>query len=339
MLPIFITNYITIYTKNILIRKKSCKFTALFQNGMIHEQRFNPLSQLALLFVFCMAGFVATGLLGLLVGNVMHVDSAKLADELMKPENVSWNRLLQVLGSFMIMALPAFLVATFNGGNPVQKIGFNEAISGRQTLIVVFMVIAGFMVSGALGELNEMIPLPKSTEIYFKQLEDNYNKEVLSITSMKSNFDYIVSLLVLALIPAIFEEMLFRGCLQKIMISLFRNAFAGILITSIIFSAIHFSYYGFLPRLFLGLMLGYIFHFSKNIWLNIIAHFLNNAYPLTAMYALTKQGRPIEDVLQETYPLYYGVIGAVILILLFLAFKRESERILSYSNANDTNRL
>jgi hypothetical protein len=306
---------------------------------MIQEQRLNPISQLALLFVFCIAGFVATGLLGLLVGNVMHVDSAKLADELMKPENVNWNRLLQVLGSFMIMAMPAFLVATFNGGNPVYKIGFNEAISGKQVLIVVFMVVAGFMVSGALGQLNEMIPLPRSTEIYFKRLEDDYNKEVLSITSMKSNFDYIISLIVLALIPAIFEEMLFRGCLQKIMISLSRNVFVGILITSIIFSAIHFSYYGFLPRLFLGLMLGYIFYYSKNIWLNIIAHFLNNAYPLTAMYTLSRQGKSSQDVLQETYPLYYGVIGAIILVLLFLAFKKESEKVLSYSHASDANRL
>jgi hypothetical protein len=306
---------------------------------MIQEQRLNPISQLALLFVFCIAGFVATGLLGLLVGNVMHVDSAKLADELMKPENVNWNRLLQVLGSFMIMAMPAFLVATFNGGNPVYKIGFNEAISGKQVLIVVFMVVAGFMVSGALGQLNEMIPLPRSTEIYFKRLEDDYNKEVLSITSMKSNFDYIISLIVLALIPAIFEEMLFRGCLQKIMISLSRNVFVGILITGIIFSAIHFSYYGFLPRLFLGLMLGYIFYYSKNIWLNIIAHFLNNAYPLTAMYTLSRQGKSSQDVLQETYPLYYGVIGAIILVLLFLAFKKESEKVLSYSHASDANRL
>ncbi len=306
---------------------------------MIDEQRFSPLSQLTLLIVFCGAGFIATGLLGILISNLMHVDTAKLADELMKPANVNWNRLLQVLGSFMIMALPALLVATFNGGNPVYKIGFNEAISGRQTLMVVLMVVAGFMVSGALGELNEMIPLPKTTEIYFKKLEDDYNKEVLSITSMKTSFDYIISLVVLALIPAIFEEMLFRGCLQKIMISIMRNAFTGILITSIIFSAIHFSYYGFLPRLFLGLMLGYIFYYSKNIWLNIIAHFLNNAYPLTAMYGLTMQGKSSEDVMQETFPLYYGIIGAAIIILLFISFKRESERVLSYSHASDTNRL
>jgi membrane protease YdiL (CAAX protease family) len=123
------------------------------------------------------------------------------------------------------------------------------------------------------------------------------------------------------------------------MISLMRNAFAGIFITSVIFSAIHFSYYGFLPRLFLGLMLGYIFYFSRNIWLNIIAHFLNNAYPLTAMYGLAMQGKSSEDALQETFPLYYGIIGAVILILLFISFKKESEKVLSHSHASDSNRL
>jgi len=306
---------------------------------MIHEQRVSPLLQFLLLIVFIIGGFIATSLLALVVSNIMHIDISKLPDEILKPENVNWNRLLQVLSSFMVMALPAFLVATFNGGNPVYKIGFNEAINGRQTLLVVFMVLAGFMVSGAVGELNEMIPLPKETEIYFKKLEDEYNREVLSITSMKTGFDYIVSLVVLALIPAIFEEMLFRGCLQKIMISLMRNAFAGIFITSVIFSAIHFSYYGFLPRLFLGLMLGYIFYFSKNIWLNIIAHFLNNAYPLTAMYGLALQGKSSEDALQETFPLYYGIIGAVILILLFISFKKESVRVLGHSHASDANRL
>lgn len=306
---------------------------------MIQEQRVSPLLQLLLLIVFVAAGLIATSLLAMVASNVMHVNISKLSEEILKPENVNWNRLLQVLSSFMVMALPAFLVATFNGGNPVYKIGFNEAISGRQTLIVVFMVIAAFMISGALGELNLMIPLPKSTELYFKKWEDEYNKEVLSITNMKSGFDYIISLLVLALLPAIFEEMLFRGCLQKIMISLTRNAFIGILITSIIFSAIHFSFYGFLPRLFLGLMLGYIFYYSKNIWLNIIAHFLNNAYPLTAMYGLARQGRPSEEVLQDTFPLYYGLIGAVILVLLFISFKKESERVLGYSQASDTNRL
>jgi uncharacterized protein len=128
--------------------------------------------------------------------------------------------------------------------------------------------------------------------------------------------------------PAIFEEMLFRGSLQQIMIALTRNAFIGILITSILFSASHVSYYGFLPRLFLGIMLGYLFYFSKNIWLSIIAHFLNNAYSLAVMFALSRTGKLNMEPLDETYPLYYGIIGAAVIILLFIAFDRESKKLL-----------
>src|SRR5258706_11305222 len=81
---------------------------------------------------------------------------------------------------------------------------------------------------------------------------------MFAIANMKTTQDYIVSLLIIALLPAFFEEMLFRGSLQPVMISITKNTFAGILITSILFSAIHGSYYGFLPRVGLGLIIGYV---------------------------------------------------------------------------------
>jgi membrane protease YdiL (CAAX protease family) len=303
---------------------------------MMYQQRFNPLSQLALLILFCGAGIIISSIITGIIGNVvLHVQLKDLANALLKPENVETSRLLQVLTTFFVMALPALIVSNLNGKNPVARLGFNEIISGKQVLIIVFMVIAGFLISGALGELNQMIPIPKNAAGYFQKLENDYNKQVMILGNMKSTADYILSLLVLAFVPAIFEEMLFRGSLQQIMISLTRNAFAGVLITSIIFSAIHLSYYRFLPRLFLGIMLGYIFYLSKNIWLSITTHFLNNAYSLTAMYALSRSGKLNTDVLEETYPWYYGVIGTVIIILLFAAFKRESEKLLSYKNSID----
>src|SRR6185436_14085401 len=142
----------------------------------------------------------------------------------------------------------------------------------KQVFILVGIVFIAMIVSGVLSEVNEMIPLTKKAESYFKGLEDEYNKEMFAIANMKSTQDYIVSLVIIALLPALFEEMLFRGALQPVMISITRNAFAGILITSILFSAIHMSYYGFLPRLALGLIIGYVFYLSKNLWLASITH-------------------------------------------------------------------
>ena len=303
---------------------------------MMYEQRFNPLSQLALLLALCGAGVIVSAILtGVISTAVLHVTIQDLENAILKPENVQVARLIQILTSFLIFTVPALIVASLNGGNPISKLGFKETITGRQFFLIILIMVSGTMISGALGELNQMIPLPKSTEIFFRNLEENYNKEVLAISNMKSTFDYIMSLIVLAALPAVFEEMLFRGCLQKIMVSLTRSAFVGIFITSLIFSAVHFSYYGFLPRLFLGLLLGYIFYYSKNLWISVAAHFINNAYAVTAMYLYSRSHKLTADVLEETFPLYYGVIGAVIFIYLFISFKKESARIVEHSHLAD----
>jgi membrane protease YdiL (CAAX protease family) len=308
---------------------KELQIYSLISNSMEYQQRFNPLSQLVLLLAFCGAGIIVSSIITGIIGNmVLHVQLKDLAEVLLKPENVQVSRLLQVLTTFFIMALPALIVTEISGGNAVERIGFNEVMSGSQAFIVVLMVIMGFFISGALSELNQMIPITKNATSYFQKLENEYNKQVMVLGNMKSLADFILSMFVLALVPAVFEEMLFRGSLQQIMIALTRNAFAGILITGIFFSAVHLSYYGFLPRLFLGMMLGYIFYFSKNLWLSIIAHFLNNAYSLLGMFALSRSGKLSMEALDETYPLYYGVVGIGVIILLFVAFNKESKKLL-----------
>lgn len=302
----------------------------------MHEQRFNSLSQLALLVAFCGAGIIVSAILtGAISTAVLHVKMKDIENAILKPENVQVARLIQILTSFLIFTVPALIVARLNGGNPISKLGFKETISGKQIFFIILIMVAGTIISGALGELNQGIPLSKTLENYFRQKEENYNKAVLAISNMNSTFDYIMSLIVLAALPAIFEEMLFRGCLQKIMVSLTQNPFIGILITSLLFSAVHLSFYGFLPRLFLGLMLGYIFYYSKNLWLSIAAHFLNNAYAVTGMYVLSRSGKITTDALEETFPWYLGVIGGVIFIYLFLQFKKESASVVTRAHLTD----
>lgn len=132
-------------------------------------------------------------------------------------------------------------------------------------------------------------------------------------------------MLVMALAPAIFEEVLFRGAFQKVFTGWTKNAWAGIIITSIIFSAIHFSYFGFLPRIALGIILGLIFYYTNNLWLSILLHFLNNGFVVTQLYILTKQGKPIEKVMDETMPLWWGFIAFALLFVLFRLLQTESK--------------
>ena len=263
----------------------------------------------------------------------LHVPLTQLQDALLKSDNANLSRMIQFITTFFFMALPAIIFARIVNRKPFSYIGFNSAISGKQVFILIGIVLIGLILSAALSELNAMIPLSKSLAQNFKALEDEYNKEVFAIANMKTVQDYIISLIIIALLPAMFEEMLFRGCLQPVMINITKNAFAGILITGILFSALHVSFYGFLPRLALGLILGYIFYFSKNLWLSVIFHFFNNAIGITQMYALSKKGLLTPNAMSDdTLPLYYGLIAAVALYFAFKFFKKESEVVISMHN-------
>jgi membrane protease YdiL (CAAX protease family) len=268
----------------------------------------------------------------------LHVPLQNLPDALKKSGDPDLSRLLQVVSTFLFMALPSFIFARILNRRPFNYIGFNSAISIKQVFMVGAIIFAGLMVSGWLSQVNEMIPISKTAENYFRGLEDEYNKEMLTIANMKTVPDYLVSLFVIALLPAIFEEMLFRGSLQPIMINITRNAFAGILITSILFSAIHVSYYGFLPRLALGLIIGYIFYFSRNLWLSSLTHFLYNAFGVTQLYELSRQGKLTAEAMNDdSISFYYGLISTGVLIAIFIYFKRESEAVLSLHGSTRKN--
>ncbi len=285
----------------------------------------SPLSQLGILLGLFGAGFLIGGIATLLIaGAVLHVPMLQLGDALNNSDNLSLLRWLQFAGTFIMFALPALVFARIVNGRPFVYMGFSSRFNYRQLLLVVLLVFAALYAQSMFAELNKMIPLSESLRKTFKRYDDEYTKQVMAMARMNNATDYILSLLMLALLPAIFEEMFFRGAMQQMFINLFYNAFAGILFTSIVFSVAHFSFDGFLTRLFLGLLLGYIFFYSKNIWLNILAHFLNNAVVVTGIYLLSRQGKLTTESMQdENYPLYIGALAVAAIFGLFVFFKRE----------------
>ncbi len=297
-------------------------------------KNWSPWMQLAILLMLCGAGLIIGSLASAGIAIFFyHIPLDKLSEGLLNSKNVALLQILQTVSSFFVMVLPAFVFGwIMNKKDALGELGFNRAISGKQFFIIVLMAISGLFIGGTLAELNSMIPISKTATQFFQQLENQYNEQVFALANMKTTSDFMLSLLVLALAPAIMEEMLFRGSLQPVFISMSRNAFIGILVTSILFSAIHFSFYGFLTRLFLGLLLGFVYYLSKNLWLNISIHFFNNAVAVTQMYALSKAGMLNNDAMNDHIPLYYGLIGAVTLAMLFFNFKRESELVIARHN-------
>lgn len=246
--------------------------------------------------------------------------------DMLNPANTNAARWVQMIAAFFMFFMPAIIFAKIVNRQPTAYLGFNSKLNVQQITIVFFLAFAALGLSGALGTLNELIPISASLTAKFKKAEEAYNQQVMILAKMNSWKEYIFALFVIALAPAIFEEVLFRGALQKLFQNWLKNYWFAIIITAIIFSLVHLSYYGFLARVGLGVVLGLLYYYGKNIWLCIFAHFLNNAVAVTALYLYTRSGKKGEDVLKENFPIWYGVIALGLVIIFLFYFKKESEK-------------
>lgn len=270
---------------------------------------------------FVIASFTAAGIWVVLTGKSIFT----MEQDMLNPAFTNAARWMQLIAASIMFFIPAIVFARIINTQPFKQLGFSSLLNGKQLILVLFIVFAGLALSGSLGTLNEMIPISKAWATKFKAAEDAYNKQVLIIAKMNNWQEYIFALIVIALAPAIFEEVLFRGALQRTFQHWFGNISVAIVVTSIIFSLVHFSYYGFLARAGLGVVLGLIFYYSRNIWLCIWAHFLNNAIAVTALYVLSLQNKNPETALKDNFPLYYGAIGLIVIIFLLAKLKKESK--------------
>lgn len=159
--------------------------------------------------------------------------------------------------------------------------------------VVLILSITLLPVVGVLSAFNESImPQEGSVAEFMRDMEEAANHILELVTSQRGTWDLVSNLLVFAVLAGVCEEFFFQGALQPLMMNWCRNPHIGIIMTALIFSALHFQFYGFIPRFVLGVYLGYLFYWSRSLWLPILAHVLHNA--LSIMVDFTLQGRGID---------------------------------------------
>ncbi|MCO5238531.1 MAG: CPBP family intramembrane metalloprotease [Chitinophagaceae bacterium] len=290
-----------------------------------HSKGVSYANALLILTGLWIAGFIAGGVLSIPVWIMMTGKSAlQMPEELLKPEHVNAVRVIQVVSTAVTFFLPAFFTALIINRRPAKFLGFSMRFSYRQLFLALGIMFGAAVAAAALATLNEAIPVPQRAADYFRKLEENYSAQVEVITNIRTFSDYVISIVMIALLPALFEETFFRGGMQNLLTRYSHKPWMAILITSFIFSAIHLSYYGFLARLCLGIVLGLIYYYSRSLWLSVAAHFFNNAIAVTQMYVFIRQGKPVREAMNETYPVWWGIIGAAVLYALFILFKKYS---------------
>ncbi len=176
----------------------------------------------------------------------------------------------------------------------------------------VLFVLAIFPVAQTSYWLNQQLPLP----MWMKDMEKSANELVKVLLHMDSPAELLLNLLTVGVVAALGEELVFRGIVQQQMNKVFKNPILSIWITAIIFSAIHMQFVGFLPRMILGAGLGYLFYWSRSLWLPILVHFLFNSLQVVAYYFLGEKAEQFSPDQAIDSPNWLGgTLGLVILIV------------------------
>jgi uncharacterized protein len=275
-----------------------------------------------ILISFLFGGAIVGMFLGVGLLQIINPTTLQDIESILKQStNVSALRVLQFTSTLCMFFLPALATAYMLSKKPYKWLGFTQGFGRHQLFLVIVMMTIGLPLAGALGNLNKMIPLPAIVEQFFTHLELKYDSQIETIAKMGSFKEYLLSVLMIGLLPALFEETFFRAGIQRTLTDATKRPVLAIALTSIIFSAIHLSYYGFIPRIALSVVLGLIYYHSKSIWLSIIAHFFNNAVTVTLMYYYSLHHKPIKEVTDGAWPAWASIPAVIVLGLAFVLFK------------------
>jgi uncharacterized protein len=282
---------------------------------MIYDNNSRGVSYSAgffILIAFALAGLIFASMI--VVGLWKDVDKA----------SAGAYKIMQVLNQALGYFIPAVITAGMITNRPIQLLGYKATPKWSQVGLVVLIFIVSLIFSGGLSYVNHNIPIPEDWKIKFDKWEADYISQVDKIVNLKNTADYLLAIVIMGMLPAICEETLFRGGLQNFLTRATKRPWLSIIIVSLIFSAAHFSFYGFLYRLFLGIVLGLLFYYSGKLWLSILGHFLNNALVITILYMNNSQGISSKEAMKTEVSGWWGLLVLPVIIILFNHYKRIS---------------
>lgn len=233
-----------------------------------------------------------------------------------------------ILGFQGVISILMFIVvsAVFNG--IALKIPFSEyfpPVSLSTLGLTVLISISFMVVNSAIGEWNMNLDFGDSSfGEWARQSEDMLKALTEHITNFTSFNQFLLAFVVIAIIPAIGEELLFRGLIQNMFSKAFANHHIAIWVTGFIFAAIHMQFFGILPRMFLGVLFGYLYHWSGKLSTAMIGHLVNNGLAIIVLYlAQTDVIKVSTEEMEQSAPWPVVILFVVITSFLIRVFYKK----------------
>lgn len=236
---------------------------------------------------------------------------------------------MQFVGSVTAFLIPALVTAFLCSDEDRRFLHMKSLPNIRIWFLVGGMTMLLMPVVSLISTLNAQMELPDALASLESRMRETQQAADALVRQMLSGSGTLLpfSLLVMAVGASITEEFFFRGTLFSLLRKKIRNPHALIWIVAALFSALHFQFYGFLPRMLLGAFLGYLIYWCRSIWMPVFAHFINNA---CAIIGISAGGKPENAITADASPerLRMLAVGSIVGLALFVVLTMRMKRLL-----------
>lgn len=281
------------------------------ENPLRQMPYFELLMVLSALFVSMLVSGLVIQSLGPALGITDVQETIKgFTDETSK-DTISAIKILHLASHlFLFILTPFIFLGIINHQRPFKYLMLHRAPGFRNIFLGIALMLSAFPLVFFVYWINNQIPLPDS----LVQAESQAMQMVKYFVAADSPGVLMFNIFSIAMIPAIGEELLFRGVLQRIFGKISGSPHVAIWITAIVFSAFHMQFAGFFSRLLLGAVLGYLLYWSASLWVPIIAHFFYNGIQVVGAYIREQQGLPINTGSVEYFPGWITLISFILVV-------------------------
>ncbi len=239
--------------------------------------------------------------------------SLKNIDTLGLIDAIGLNSYLICSQVFSILVPAAVFLFIFHRKNIGESIKINFPKNSAFFVYAILLLLVSYPLIQLSQDLNQKMPFANWLQEESEMVE-NLMKSILRMSGVQ---DLLFNILVIALLPAIGEELFFRAVVQNEFLSSLRSKNIAIIITAVIFSAYHMQFDGFLPRVFLGLILGYTYYWSKSIFVPMLLHFINNSMSVVvAFYVQDQLDLIASQAAAAKTPIYIIILSAISIFVL-----------------------
>ena len=247
-------------------------------NENLPKRRLSLPAALMFLAALVLIGFMLATVVALQSSGMMNIESRT---------HLLW---LTVVQDVLAFILPAAALAGFLWQRPCSALRLNVAPTWMALLVIIVMQAVALPAMNWIVDWNSHVTLPSVLERVMRPMEDAAAHQTDLLLNASNVWQMLAGVLVIGLMAALSEEMLFRGAVQGTWMDYSGHRHIAVWCVAILFSAVHLQFYGFVPRMLLGVWLGYLLLWTRSLWAPVFAHFLNNSIVVVSSYIVRSYG-------------------------------------------------